>query len=432
MGNGVRGVRVWQGLLGLKKAVVEGVDLDADEDVVVVRVRPVKAARGRCGRCQRRCPRYDQGEGRRRWRTLDAGTRRVVLEADAPRVRCPQHDVVVASVPWARHDARHCRAFDDTVAWLATHADKSAVTDLMRIAWRSVGAIVARVWADIDRLHDRFAGLRRLGIDEISYKRGHQYLMVVLDLDTGRLVWCAPGRTTATMQRFFELLGPQRCAQITHVASDGAEFIGSVVARNCPNAERCADPFHVIRWASDALDLLRRQIMRRARRSTAKTVLARQQIMVPENGESTPPDLRGIRYALLKNPENLTKNQQVKLQWIAITEPQLHQGYLLKEGLRMIFRLSPDEAPDALQGWLDAARASGIPLFARLADQVARQHAAILAAITHGVSNGLTESANAKIRLIIRAAFGFHSPEPLIALAMLRLGGHRPALPGRT
>jgi transposase len=81
--------------------------------------------------------------------------------------------VVVAHVPWARHDAGHTLAFDDQVAWLATQASKTTATELMRIAWRTVGAIVTRVWADVDAGHDRLAGLRRIGIDEISYKKGH-------------------------------------------------------------------------------------------------------------------------------------------------------------------------------------------------------------------------------------------------------------------
>lgn len=112
----------------------------------------------------------------------------------------------------ARHDTGHTRAFDDQVAWLAVQCSKTAVTHLMRIAWRTVGAIVTRVCADIDATHDRLAGLRRIGIDEISYKRGHKYLTVVVDHDARRLVWAAPGRDKATLEGFFDSLGEQRSA----------------------------------------------------------------------------------------------------------------------------------------------------------------------------------------------------------------------------
>ncbi|HZJ05796.1 MAG TPA: helix-turn-helix domain-containing protein, partial [Nocardioidaceae bacterium] len=180
----MRCARLWAGLLGLVKVVVEGVEFDEVEQVLVVSVRPRKATKRRCGRCGKRCPGYDQGQGRRRWPTLDLGTVETFLEADSPRVRCAEHGVVAAQVPWARHDAGHTYAFDDTAAWLVTHCSKSAVRDLLRIAWRTVGSIVTRVVADAEASTDRFANLRRIGIDEISYKRGHKYLTVVVDHDT--------------------------------------------------------------------------------------------------------------------------------------------------------------------------------------------------------------------------------------------------------
>jgi transposase len=219
----VQNKRVWQRACGLRCTVVEGVDFDDAVEAVVVSVRPNASARGRCGRCGRRVPKFDHGEGRRRWRALDLGSTKVFLEADAPRVRCRDHGVVVAQVPWARHGAGHTRDFDDQAAWLAVHVSKSAVVELLRIAWRTVGAIVTRVSADIDASVDRLAGLRRIGIDEISYKRGHRYLTVVVDHDSGRLVWAAPGKDEATLRRFFDELGEDRAALITHVSADMAD-----------------------------------------------------------------------------------------------------------------------------------------------------------------------------------------------------------------
>jgi transposase len=169
---------LWQRLLGLARTVVEDVVFDEEADAIVVVVRPRKAGLPRCGRCGRRCSRYDRGEGRRRWRALDLGTLRCLVEADAPRVRCPAHGPTVIAVPWARHGAGHTRAFDDQVAWLAVHTSKTAVCELMRVAWRTVGSIVERVVAEARGAHDPFDGLQRIGIDEISYKRGRRYLLV--------------------------------------------------------------------------------------------------------------------------------------------------------------------------------------------------------------------------------------------------------------
>jgi transposase len=419
----VQNATLWRALLGVEKTVVEDVEFDEDEQLLVAHVRPRKRARDRCGRCQRRSPAYDRGEGRRRWRALDLGTVRVVLEADAPRVRCPEHGPTVAAVPWARHGAGHTTVFDEQVAWLATQCSKSAVTELMRIAWRTVGAIITRVWADVEALHDRFADLRRLGIDEISYKRGHRYLTVVVDHDSGRLVWAAPGRDKATLSLFFDALGEERCAQITHVSADGADWISAVVADRCENAVRCADPFHVVRWATDALDEVRRQAWNEARGAVTQRRAGR------ASGHAKA--LKHARYALWRNPENLTNRQQAKLAWVAKTDPRLYRAYLLKEGLRLVFQLPYDEAAEALDTWIGWARRCRIPAFVDLQRRIGKHKASILAAIEHELSNGRIESVNTKIRLITRVAFGFRSPDALIALAMLNLGGHRPALPGR-
>ena len=284
----MRTARLWRRLLGVEQTVIEDVEFDEDEEVVVAHVRPRKGGRGRCGRCGRRCAGYDRGEGRRRWRGLDLGTIRVLLEADAPRVACPEHGPTVIQVPWARHGARHTAAFEDTAAWLVTHTSKTTVGELLRIAWRSVGSIITRVVAEGRAARDPFDGLRRIGIDEISYKKGHRYLMVVVDHDTGRLVWAAPGHDKATLAGFFDALGPPRCARIRLVSADAAEWIGEMVRERCDNATLCLDPFHIVAWATDALDVVRREVWNTARRSGA-------------GGHAM--DLKGARYALWKNPE---------------------------------------------------------------------------------------------------------------------------------
>ena len=417
---------LWRALLGVEKTVVEDIEFDEVDQLLVAHVRVGARARvrARCGRCERRAAAYDRGEGRRRWRALDLGTVQVVLEADAPRVNCAEHGPTVAAVPWARHAAGPTLVFDEQVAWLATQCSKTAVTELMRIAWRTVGAIITRVWADVEALHDRFAGLARIGVDEISYKRGHKYLTVVVDHDSGRLVWAAPGRDKATLGLFFDALGEERCAQITHVSADGADWISAVVAERCPAAVRCADPFHIVRWATDALDEVRRQAWNEARGAVRQRRAGR------ASGHAKA--LKHARFALWKNPEHLTSRQQAKLAWVATADPRLHRAYLLKEGLRLVFRLPYDEATEALEVWIGWARRCRIPAFVDLQRRIVKHQASILAAIEHGLSNGRIESVNTKIRLITRIAFGFRSPDALIALAMLNLGGHRPALPGRT
>jgi len=347
---------------------------------------------------------------------LDLGELRSFLEADAPRVNCPEHGPTVIAVPWARHGARHTRAFDDTAAWLAVHTSKQAVSQLLRVAWETVGRVVTRVTADAEAACDRFDGLRRVGIDEISYKRGHKYLTVVVDHDAGRLVWAAPGRDAATLSRFFDALGPERCAKVRLVSADAAEWIALTVAARCPQAVLCADPFHVVKWATDALDEVRREVWNTARKG-GEVALA---------GE-----LKGARWALWKNPEDLTRRQRGKLAWIARVNGRLYRAYLLKEQLRLVFKLKGVRATVLLEAWLGWARRCRIPAFVKLAKTITAHRSSIQAALTEGLSNGLVESTNTKIRLLTRVAFGFRSPNALIALAMLSVGGLCPPLPER-
>ncbi|HEX5924634.1 MAG TPA: ISL3 family transposase, partial [Baekduia sp.] len=345
---------------------------------------------------------------------LDLGTTLAFVEADAPRVTCRRHGVVVCAVPWARHTARFTRAFEDQAAWLAVNTSKSAVAELMRIAWRSVGQICERVASEAQREIDLLAGLRRIGIDEISHRKGHRYLTVVVDHDSGRLVWAAPGRDRKSVEAFLDALGEERCKQLELVSCDMAAWITLPVGERCLNAELCLDPFHVVALATDALDEIRREVWNDARRA-GHTQTAR--------------DLKGARFALWKNPENLTARQQTKLSGIQATNQRLYRAYLLKEQLRQIYRLPPTAAIALLDAWIKWARRCRLPAFVKLARTITDQQAGIVAAIQHGLSNARVEAINTQIRLITRRAFGFHSPVALIALALLTLGDLCPPLP---
>ena len=409
----MRGIRVWARLVGLRRAVVEDVRI-GDEGEVIVSARPVWRERDRCGVCRRRSPGYDLGEGRRRWRALDLGTTFAFVEADAPRVRCRRHGVVVVAVPWARHDSRFTRVFEDQVAWLAVNTSKTAVAALMRVAWRSVGSILERVAAEARREVDLLAGLRRIGIDEISHRKGQRYLTVVVDHHSGRLVWAAPGRDRTTVLAFFDALGEERCKQLELISADMASWISGPIAERASQAIRCVDPFHVVMLATEALDEVRREVWNEARRQ-GNLKLAR--------------ELKGARFAVWKNPENLTDRQATKLATIQQTNARLYRAYLLKEQLRQIYRLPAAAAQRLLDRWLAWARRCRLPSFVKLAKTITEQRSGIIAAIQHGLSNARIEQINTQIRLIARRAYGFHSPQALIALAMLKLADLCPPLP---
>lgn len=409
--------KVWRKLLGVEGIVVEGIDIDGADGALVVAVRPMKRGRRRCPYCRARCPLYDRGHGRRRWRGLDLGTIKVYLEAEAVRVHCSEHGVVVAEVPWARPDSGFTQDFEQQCAWLAVQTSRTAVAHLMRVAWRSVGRMLTRVADERLEGQDLLDGLTRIGIDELSYRKGHKYVTVVIDHDSGRLVWMAPGRDRATVHAFFDALGEKRCRQLKLVSADAAAWINGVVAERAPQAERCMDPFHVVQWATDALDEVRRSVWNDLRKYG--------------DAEQAPP-LKAARWALWKNPEDLNATQRTTLSWVAHLNEPLYRAYLLKEGLRTVFhQKSYRKAKARLDEWLRWACRCRIEPIVKLSKTVRRHRTQIEAALRHRLSNAMVEGKNTQLRLLHRVAHGFHNVDAFISLAMMKLGGLCPPLPGR-
>ena len=203
----------------------------------------------------------------------------------------------------------------------------------MRVAWRTVGGICERVAAEAQREVDLLAGLRRIGIDEISHRKGQRYLTVVVDHDSGRLVWAAAGPRPRD-GRGVPRAARRRALQTARAWCPRHGRLDRRPDRRALPAARCCcvDPFHVVMLATDALDEIRREVWNEARRA-GQTALAS--------------DLKGARFALWKNPENLTDRQAAKLASIQKTNHKLYRAYLLKEQLRQIYRLPADAGDQA-------------------------------------------------------------------------------------
>lgn len=387
------------------------------DDELEIRLRPRIRYRWRCPHCGVRCSRYDRRDDRR-WRALDFGRTKVYVVAQVPRVRCVQHGVVVAGVPWARHGARHTLAFEQLAAWCAVEMSASAASRLLRCTWRTIGGIVTRAAANLND-EELLDGVRRIGIDEISYRRHHRYLLVIVDHDRRRLIHAVDGANKKTLAAFFDRLGPERTAAISHVTADGAPWITRLVELRCPQATLCADTFHVVQWATNALDEVRRETWNQVRIRRGRSRKA--------TGEGKV--LKDARWSLWKNPEHLSDRERTQLDYIAATHPRLHRAWALKEGLRVAVTGAGPGAVDALDRWISWAQRSRLPSFVQLARRIRDYRTAIVATIDHRLTNALVESFNTKIRLIARRAFGFHHVNALIALARLTLSGQRPALP---
>jgi len=406
-------------LLGLGTAVVlvrwKLVDgADGGRPKLVVWLRRRTGTRGHCGRCGVRAPWFDHGGGERRWRHIDVGFATCELMAAAPRVNCPTHGPTVVQVPWARHGSWFSRAFEDLVVFDAIVSSKLACARRYGISWRAVDHMCVRVATEALGRVDLLGGLVAIAIDEVKYKKGQRYLTVVCDHLTGRVVWAAKGRSKETVGAFFDALGDERAAQLQFVSCDGAEWIRTVVADRAPSATVCLDTFHLVGWATDALDEVRREEWNRLRRN---------------GGAAAAKEFKGLRWMLLRNWENLTSAQKGVIRDLERANKRAFRAWQLKEELRNIFAMPFLAACRALDDWLGYASRSRLTPFVKLARTIRHYRASIEATLEWKLTNGVSESNNAAIGRIRSAARGFHDPESFITMIMLDRAGIAPQLP---
>jgi transposase len=406
----VRVTTAFNRLLRLPGASVIDVSFGGEGVIVAVRLRRRRRVCSRCGQTGSHLQIHDRRV--KRWRHLDLGRTRCVIECELRRLRCKDCGVHLEAVPWARPDAHHTRDFEDVVAWLAQQMAKTPIAGLLRIAWDTVGQIVERVvqeHPDEKRLEDLVA----IGVDEISYRRHHRYLTSVVDHRAGGIVWCSPGRNSETLKRFFDLLG-ERKHSIKAVSIDMSGGYEKAIREEVPQADVCFDPFHVVRLAQRAVDQVRRDEWNAHERS------------------HTPKGrwIKGTRWSLLKAPEKQNPEQLQLLAEVQQANRSLYRAFLLKEELRLLYQLQRPGLADAhLDAWLAWASRSKLEPFVKLARTIRLHRHGILAAIRLGLTNGRLEGLNSRIRLISHRSFGFHSAAPLVALVYLCCSGITIRLP---
>jgi transposase len=401
------------------------------------------------------------------WRHLDLGRWRLEVHARLRRLRCPEHGVHVEGVPFARDGARFTRDFENLVAWLATKTDKTATCRLTRIEWQTIGRIIKRVGdelLDSDRLSDLF----EISIDEVAWRKGHRYLTLIGDHVRGAVAWGCEGKGQAAADQFFSELDPEIAASVSpppqpaaHAKqprqapepaimvpfgpcptvaagygiqgawlAPGSEIDPAIVARasrltavsmdmtggyaksvreHAPQAVICIDNFHVVQLATKALDEVRREYWNELRHA---------------GQADTAKQFKHDRWALLKNPDELTDHQAITLAAIRAGGGKVARAWAMKEMVRAIF--APGLTVEAVGALLDRllARLSRCRLrpFIRLGKTIRKHREGILAARRLKLSNARAEALNNKVKLIVRRAYGFHSAQAALALVHLTCG----------
>lgn len=391
-------------VLAIQHLVVRGSSFE--DSGLVVEVEPTWKI-PRCGDCgvQARSV-HDRRE--RFWRHLDLAGMTVRLRYAMRRIHCVKcGGVKTERVPWAAPGSNFTFAFEERVAYLAQQSSTTAVSKLMRVMWRTVGGIVSRVVPrHLDAKQDRLDRLRHIGIDELSYRRHHEYITVVIDHERGVVVWASRGKSASTLRTFFEELGPKRRAKIESVTIDMSKAYISAIETMAPHARLVFDRFHVQRLVQNALDETRRDEVREAPTKEERKAL------------------KGTRWPLLMNPWKLSAENIETLDELEQTNRPIFRGYLLKESFAAILtRRQVNVAGAFLEQWIIEAKNSGLRHFERAARTIETHIDGILEYVRTRFSNGRTEGLNGKIRTITRRAFGFHSASALISMIFLCCGG---------
>jgi transposase len=401
--------------MDLSGVTVTEVEFQPAKVVVTVKLRSGKLRCPDCSFTSR--SRYDARPVASLWRHLDLGRWRLEVRAMLRRLRCPTHGVRTEGVPFARPGSRFTTDFEDLVGWLATTMDKTALCRLVRIDWDTVGRIIERVMAtglDPRRLDNLFVA----GVDEVSWRKGHSYLTLVSNHDRGKFVWGREGKDADTLDGFFDELGEQRSAAITAMSMDmGPAYEKSAKKeKHAVNAVLCYDPFHVVQLATAALDKVRREVWQDLRQLPDQQAARR---------------FKGARWALLKNPVDLTDDQAATLRKLKRRGGDLWRAYALKEALRAVFAgdLPEDEVAVLLDRFCSKASRSGLKPFVTAAQTIRKRRHGILAAVRLGINNARHEGLNRRVRLIVNRAYGFHSANAALGLIMLTLGPIEHVLP---
>ncbi len=452
----MRVTAVFSRLLRLEGVWVRKVGFTRDTVVVHVALRRRRLV---CPKCEySTMARKDTRPVDSVWRHVDLGTWRFEIRCRRRRIDCPRHGAHAERVPFARPGSEFTRDFECLVAWLASRTDKTTIKRMLRIDWGTVGRIVKRVCADEldpDRLDDLF----EIGIDEVSWKRQHNYLTLIADHRRGKIVWGAKGKGQAAADAFFEELDPPpddpstkpprrppepaimvpfgpcptvptgegipgawlepsreiepaifaRASKLRAVSMDMTGGYAASARDHAPQAIICIDPYHVVQLANQALDEVRRSYWNQLRSLDDQQAARR---------------FKDARWALLKKPNNLTGEQATTLDALKAAGSEVWRAYTLKEAVRGIFQpgLTPADVELLIARVLSRLSRSRLKPFVKLGKTIRKHRDGILAAIRLGINNGRTEALNNKVRLITRRAYGFHSADAALALVLLTCG----------
>jgi transposase len=393
----------YEQLLGLGHAWrVEEVELDHGARQVRIRVNAQPEA-FRCPECDASCPGYDRRE--RRWRHRDTMQYRTILIAEIPRVDCAEHGLKQIRVSWAEAGSRFTALFEALVIDWLQEGSFAAVAELLNLSWDQVAGIQDRA---VRRGLARREVLEptRIGVDETSFQKRHEYVTTVTNLD-GSLLYVADDRRRESLDGFFDSLGPRGCAQLEAIAMDmWSPYIESVRA-HVPEADAkiVFDKFHLAKHLGDAVDQVRR---------------AENQELRAQGDDR----LVKTKYLWLTNPAHMSRKQRDAFAQVQTSRLKVARAWAIKEAGMLLFGYAERGWAERMwERWCGWALRSRLEPVKRVARMIREHWHGVINAATTSVTNAMSESLNSKIQWIKRRACGFRNRDRFRNALYFHLGG---------
>jgi transposase len=390
-------------LLKLQGLKLGSVVFRTRENALYLGVKPYKNG-CRCPECQRRCKIIRTMPDARKWRDVGVCGWTVFFVYAPKEINCPTHGRVQESIPWADEYARVTYRFEFVMLTYSQLMTQKAAAQLLHIPKSTLSDILHRT---IKRVRDghRIRGLKSIGVDEVSYKKGHKYITVVYDLDRSCVLWVGEGKKRETIDSFFNNhLSDYQKKQIVWACCDMSEtFIGALKA-HCPNAKLVLDRFHIAKALGNAVDEVRKEQWR-------------------EVGGDKRKALKGIRWILFKNHENRSKEDKQTLDALRKSNRRIYRASILKDEFDRFWDFkAPWAARRFLKQWTTTALRSRLDPLRKFVETIRKHSEDIITFVECRITNAKAEGINRIIRMIKNRASGFRSVNAFIDLIYLVIG----------
>jgi transposase len=336
-----------------------------------------------------------RGKKLRQFRSIPIGSKQVFIEFEVPRIMCLACKVIrQAEIAFSKKRRTFTKAFERYVLELSRHMTILDISRHLKTSWGMIKDIQKK-YLSKRYFRPSLKNIDLIAIDEISIGKGHKYLTVVLNLGTGAVIFVGEGKGADALKPFWRRIKRFK-SKIKAVAIDMSPAYIAAVLDNLPDAAIVFDSFHVIKYFNDKLSDFRRALYNEVKDQDEKKIL------------------KGTRWLLLKNPENLNneKNESNRLNQALELNKPLATAYYMKEELRQFWK-QPDKAAAEkhIQQWIKTAASTKIPMLQKFANTVARHKFGIINFYDHRISTGPLEGTNNKIKTLQKQAYGFRDHE---------------------